>query len=84
MPHHRQNASPVVQRVKESTFNAGDTGDPGSIPVLGRFPEGGNGNSLQYSCLKNPMNRGAWRATVQRVAELVVTEKPSMHTCTIH
>ena len=44
-------------------------GDAGSIPGSGRAPRGGNGNPLQYSCLKNPMVRGAWQATVQRVAK---------------
>ena len=53
---------------KESTFNAGDT-DVGSVPGLGRSPGEGNGNPLQYSCLENPMNRGAWQATVQRVTK---------------
>ena len=43
--------------------------DPGSIPGLGQFPGEGNGNPLQYSCLKNPMKREAWRATVQRNAK---------------
>ena len=43
-----------------------DTGDLGSIPGLGRFPGGGHGNPLQYSCLANPMDRGAWWATVHR------------------
>ena len=38
--------------------------DTGSIPGVGRSPRGGNGNPLQYSCLENPMDRGAWRATV--------------------
>ena len=42
-------------------------GDPGSIPGLGRFPEEGNGHPLQYSCLENPMDRGAWWATVPGV-----------------
>ena len=42
---------------KASAYNAGD---PGSIPGLGRSPGGGNGNPLQYSCLENPMDRGAW------------------------
>ena len=51
---------------KESTCNAGDTGDVGSIPGLGRFPEEGNGNLLQYSCLENSMDRGAWQGTVHR------------------
>ena len=44
-------------------------GDVGSIPGLGRSPEVGNGNPLQYSCLGNPTDRGAWRATVHRVAK---------------
>ena len=43
--------------------------DVSSIPGLGRFPEEGNGNPLQYSCLENPMDRGAWRATVHGVAK---------------
>ena len=43
---------------KESACNAGD---PGSVPGLGRFPGEGNGNPLQYSCLENPMDRGAWQ-----------------------
>ena len=50
---------------KESAFKAGDLG---LIPGLGRFPEVGNGNPLQYSCLKNPMGRGAWWAIVHGVA----------------
>ena len=50
---------------KESTFNAGDTGDAGSIPGLGRFPGEGNGNPLQYSCLENLIDRGVWWATLQ-------------------
>ena len=54
---------------KESACNAGDTGDVGSIPGSGRSPKEGNGNLLQYSCLENPMDRGAWWATVQRVAK---------------
>ena len=44
-------------------------GDPGLIPGSGRFPKEGNGNPLQYSCLENPMDRGAWQATVHGVAE---------------
>ena len=50
---------------KESTCNAGDLG---SIPGLGRSPREGNGNPLHYSCLENPVDRGAWWATVHRVA----------------
>jgi len=45
---------------KESACNAGDTGDLGSIPESGRLPGGGNGNPLQYACLKSPMDRGTW------------------------
>ena len=48
---------------------AGDAGDPGLIPGLGRSPGEGHGIPLQYSCLKNPMDRGAWWATVHEVAK---------------
>ena len=51
---------------KASVYNAGH---PGSIPRLGRSPGEGNGNPLQYYCLENPMNRGAWQATVRGVAK---------------
>ena len=51
---------------KEPTCNAGDLG---SITRLGRSPGGGDGNPLQYSCLDNPMDRGAWRTTVHGVAK---------------
>ena len=46
-----------------------DAGDMGSIPESGRSLGGGHGNPLQYSCLENPMDRGAWQATVHRIAE---------------
>ena len=49
--------------------NAGDIGDVGSICGLGRSPGVGNGNPLQPSCLRNPMDRGAWRATPHGVAK---------------
>ena len=49
---------------KNIPANAGDIRDPGSITGLGRSPGGGNGNPLQYPCLENPMDRGAWRATI--------------------
>ena len=52
---------------KESTCNAGDTGDTGSIPGSGRSPGGGNDNTLPYPCLSNHMDRVAWQATVQKV-----------------
>ena len=55
--------------VKNSPANAGDTEDVGSIPGSGRSPGGGNGNPLQYSCLGNPMDRGALLATVHSVAK---------------
>ena len=51
---------------KEPACNAGDAGDVGLIPGLGRSPGGGHGNPLQCSCLENPMDRGAWQATVHR------------------
>ena len=54
---------------KESACNAGATGDMGSIPESGRSPGGGPGIPLQYSCLENPMDRGAWWATVHRVTK---------------
>ena len=59
---------PQGLRGKESTCNAGDIGDASSIPGSGRYPGGGNGNSLQYSCLENSMDRGVWRAIVESVA----------------
>ena len=54
---------------KESACNAGDAGDMGSIPGLGRSPEGGHGNPLRYSYLENPMDRGAWWAIVHSIAK---------------
>ena len=55
--------------IKKWPTNAGDPGDKGLIPESGRSPGEGNGNPLQYSCLGNSMDRGAWRATVHRVAK---------------
>ena len=55
--------------VKNLPANAGDVRDLGSIPQSGRSPGEGNGNPLQYSCLGNPMDRGAWQATVHGVAK---------------
>ena len=49
--------------------NEGDAGDEGLIPESGRSPEEGNGNTLQYSCLGNPMDKGAWRAAVHGVTK---------------
>ena len=55
--------------VKNLPANAGDIKDMGSIPGSGRSPGKGNGNPLQYRCLENPMDRGAWQATVRGVAK---------------
>ena len=62
-------SSQVALVVKNLPANAGDIRDAGSIPGLGRSPGDGNGNPLQYSCLENPVDREAWRATVHRVAK---------------
>ena len=59
------------KKKKEPACNAGDERYSGSIPGLGRYPEVGNGKPLQYSCLENPMDRGAWQATVYGVAKRV-------------
>ena len=55
--------------VKNPPANAGDVRDLDLIPASGRSPEEGHGNPLQYSCLENPMDRGAWWATVYRVTK---------------
>ena len=59
--------SQVVQWLKNPRANAGDKD---SIPGSGRSPEGGNGNPRQYFCLGNPLDRGAWQATVHRVKKI--------------
>ena len=61
---------PVGASGKEPPANAGDMRDAGSIPGLGRSPGGGNGNPLQYSSLQNPMDGGAWWATVHGVTRV--------------
>ena len=61
--------------------DAGDRRDMGSVPGLGRSPGGGHGNPSQYSCLENPMDKGAWWATVHRVTESQTwLKRLSMHT----
>ena len=70
---------PNGSAVKESTY---DAGDPDLIPGLRRSPGRGNGNPLQYSHLKNPMDRGAWQATVQKdCKKLDTTEWQSVNAC---
>ena len=66
--------------VKNPPANTEDIRDVGSIPGLRRSLEDGHGNPLQYSCLETPMNRGAWRATVHRIAESGTTEHTHTHT----
>ena len=63
-----ENAFQVLLEVKNPPANAGDTRDMASVLGLGRSPGGGHGNPLQYSCLENPLDRGAWWATVHTVA----------------
>ena len=63
---HTHRSFPCSSVSKESACNAGD---PCSIPGLERSPEGRNGNPLQYCCLENPMDRGAWQATVHVVTK---------------
>ena len=70
--HH--GASQVALVIKNPPSNAVDVRDTGSIPGSGRSPAGRHGNPPQYSRMENPMDRGAWRATVHRVAELDKTE----------
>ena len=75
-------ASQVVIVVKNPPANAGDMRDAGLISGLGRSPAGGQGNPLQYSCLENSMDRGAWQATVHRVTQSQTwLKRLSMHTC---
>ena len=62
-----------------SCKESASAGDASSIPGVGTSPGEGNGNPLQYSCLGNPMDRGAWQATVHRVAESRI--QLSIHTC---
>ena len=75
--------------IKNPPANAGDIRDVGSIPGSESFPGGGHGNPLQYSCIANSMNRGAWRAMVQRVAKSQTRLKQlkthtHIHTCVLY
>ena len=70
--------------LKNLPATAGDIRDTGSVPGWGRSPVGGHGNPVQYSFLENPTNRGAWQATVHRVAKSQTGLKQLsmyMHTC---
>ena len=70
---------PGGSEVKNPPANAGDLG---SIPGLGRSPERGHGDPFQCSCLENPMGKGDWRARVQSITELDVSERlRTAHTC---
>ena len=62
-------ASQVALVVKNLSANTGDAKDSGLIPGSGRSPAEGHDNPLWYSCLENPMDRGAWRATVQGITK---------------
>ena len=59
----------VVLVVESPPASAGDVKDTGSVPGVGMSPEGGNGSPPQYPCLESPIDRGAWRATIRRVAQ---------------
>ena len=62
--------SQVELVVKNPSANVGDIRDAGLIPESERYPGGGHGNQLQYSCLETPMDRGAWQATVRGIARV--------------
>ena len=65
----RLSGASLVTQGKELACNAEDIRDTGLIPGSGRSPGGGQGNPLQYSCLENPKDRGAWRATVHGITK---------------
>ena len=69
IPSRGTKGLPWWLRGKDSACKAEDAGDPSSIPNSGRSPGGGHDNPFQYSCLENPMDRGAWRATVQMITQ---------------
>ena len=69
----------VGTEVNNPPSNAGDTRDMGSIPESERPPGGENSNTLQYSCLGNPVDRGAWWATVHRVAKSQTRLSTALH-----
>ena len=84
---NKNKASQVALVVKNPPANAGDIRDTGLIPGSGRSPTGENGNSLQCSCLENPMDRGAWRAVIHEVTKSQIQLKQfsttQQHACMI-
>ena len=76
-PPGRPHGSVIKKKKKNLPANAGNTGNSGSIPGSGRSPGDGNGNPLQYSCLENSMNRGAWQGIVHGVTESDTTKQPT-------
>ena len=82
--NENKGVSQVMVVVKSPPANTGDIRDVGSFPELGRSPAEGCGSLLQYSCLENPMDRGAWKATVPGVSQIQTRLKQlSMHTLKI-
>ena len=81
MCYHRFNWDfPCDSVLKNPPASSGDIRDRGLIPESGRSPGGGRGNPLQYSCLENPVDRGAWQAAVHRVTKSYSGQKRvSMH-----
>ena len=71
--------SQVALVVKNLPANSGDRGEVGSVSELGRSPGEGHGNPLQYYCLENPMNRGAWWTIVHVIAESDTAERLTLH-----
>ena len=69
--------------VKNSPANIGEARDMGSIPGSGRYPGGGKGNPLQYSCLGNPMDIGAWKVAVHSITKSWIQLSMHTHTHTI-
>ena len=70
--------------VKNLPASAGNVGDPASIAESGRSPGEGNGSPSQYSCLENPMDKGAWQTTVHGVTQSQTREQLSTHTYSFH
>ena len=76
---HGVRASQVAPWYKNPPANVGHIGDVGLISGLGSSPGEGNGYPLQYSCLENPMDRGAWQTAVHRIPEWKLTERLHTH-----